>query len=601
MCARWPVTRESRYGMRGFRIGEASNPGPPTLRISQAVDESLGQAHRVRRVADSPRVEDDEGLTGTRRRRRRLRPLPWSWDDTDSDEETHPTHADFVRLWSPGEMANCPRQFRQVRRRKKPEEVPLHVVDALQEDLDPLHTPRSLRSSNFQLSVQNRFAALDATVRDSSGLRPTSVDGVDIFPMTDDAATQVPVEPVRRRPYRRLVLILQSQGTPQSVQDRHDVSEDEARHVVPQDPISSDAELVDEVDSPVMNSDMEDERESASVISEVVEEFEVVEENVAVPRVVQAAIREGFRALDEVNLVHEFSRRAAVMQNIPSCVKGPFRNAMRLSLEEMTVRGDAVRQERGWKLFMLLPRLLLRPARGGLISRKKLEDRFADFGRGEWMSLEGSRKCAEEAATAHRRRRRRARENDVEKRAARALNFVQLGELSSARQALEGADLAPGNDETLRALRQRPAFPQEPIPPALMQLRPPRQHELDDKLLGKNLKSATRGAAGGPSGMTTEHLRPLLDSQRDMHLFHEVCQQLARAEVSQTIVDAIRLGRMTALTKPNGGVRGIVAGDVIRRLTARTIAQQLGKVVEAATAPFQCALSTRAGCEACHA
>ena len=38
-------------------------------------------------------------------------------------------------------------------------------------------------------------------------------------------------------------------------------------------------------------------------------------------------------------------------------------------------------------------------------------------------------------------------------------------------------------------------------------------------------------------------------------------------------------------------------GDVIRWLTARTIAQQLGKVVEAATAPFQCALSTRAGCE----
>ena len=203
--------------------------------------------------------------------------------------------------------------------------------------------------------------------------------------------------------------------------------------------------------------------------------------------------------------------------------------------------------------------------------------------------LEGSRKCAEEAATAHRRRGRIAQLNDVEKRAARAF------ELSSARQALEGADLAPGNDETLRALRQRPAFPQDPIPPALMQLRLPRQHELDDKLLGKNLKSAKRGAAGGPSGMTTEHLRPLLDSQRDMHLFHEVCQQLARAEVSQTIVDAIRLGRMTALTKPNGGVRGIVAGDVIRRLTARTIAQQLGKVVEAATAPFQYALSTRAG------
>ena len=75
--------------------------------------------------------------------------------------------------------------------------------------------------------------------------------------------------------------------------------------------------------------------------------------------------------------------------------------------------------------------------------------------------LEGSRKCAEEAATAHRRRGRRAQLNDVEKRAARAF------ELSSARQALVGADLAPSNDETLRTLRQRPAFPQDPIPPCV--------------------------------------------------------------------------------------------------------------------------------------
>ena len=31
--ARWPVTRESRYGMGGCRIGEAFNPGPPGTRI----------------------------------------------------------------------------------------------------------------------------------------------------------------------------------------------------------------------------------------------------------------------------------------------------------------------------------------------------------------------------------------------------------------------------------------------------------------------------------------------------------------------------------------------------------------------------------------
>ena len=70
---------------------------------------------------------------------------------------------------------------------------------------------------------------------------------------------------------------------------------------------------------------------------------------------------------------------------------------------------------------------------------------------------------------------------------------------------------------------------------------------------------------------------------------------LAQGDVPPRIGAVLRRGRLTALQKPGGGVRGIVAGDVIRRLVARTIAQ-LGKVVES-TAPFQHALSTRAGYE----
>ena len=54
---------------------------------------------------------------------------------------------------------------------------------------------------------------------------------------------------------------------------------------------------------------------------------------------------------------------------------------------------------------------------------------------------------------------------------------------------------------------------------------------------------------------------------------------------------------MTALTTPDGGVRGIVVGDVFRRVVARTIAQQFALMAEGATHPFQYALSTRAGTE----
>ena len=50
-----------------------------------------------------------------------------------------------------------------------------------------------------------------------------------------------------------------------------------------------------------------------------------------------------------------------------------------------------------------------------------------------------------------------------------------------------------------------------------------------------------------------------------------------------------------ALRKPHGVVRGIVAGEVLRRLVARTMAQQYAVRVETATSPNQYALSTRAG------
>ena len=90
----------------------------------------------------------------------------------------------------------------------------------------------------------------------------------------------------------------------------------------------------------------------------------------------------------------------------------------------------------------------------------------------------------------------------------------------------------------------------------------------------------------GPSGRTWEHLRPLLDSSRDCHLLFRVAHLLARGEVPPSIVDVIRVGRLTALRKSNGGVRSIVAGEVLRRLVARTTAQQLGPAVEAATSPF---------------
>ena len=72
-------------------------------------------------------------------------------------------------------------------------------------------------------------------------------------------------------------------------------------------------------------------------------------------------------------------------------------------------------------------------------------------------------------------------------------------------------------------------------------------------------------------------------------------QAMAQGDLPNETKAALKLGRMTALQKPQGGVRGIVTGDLLRRLVARTLAQMFGPEIEAACQPFQYALSTRAG------
>ena len=89
-----------------------------------------------------------------------------------------------------------------------------------------------------------------------------------------------------------------------------------------------------------------------------------------------ASLGTGFTFVESVNLVEVFQERACVMKSVPRFLRGPYRIAMRFALEEMVAgyrSHNLTRQERGWKLFLLLPRMSLhRGPRGGGIPRPKL-------------------------------------------------------------------------------------------------------------------------------------------------------------------------------------------------------------------------------------
>ena len=152
-----------------------------------------------------------------------------------------------------------------------------------------------------------------------------------------------------------------------------------------------------------------------------------------------------FASLDSVNLVDTFHHRPPLMQT-PWVLRGAFRAAIQEVLQkilERSVSNDEVKATRGWKLLLLLPRMILfRPGRGGSVPRSNLEARITSSQRVLWLELfaEGS-SCVERVHTQSVRGRRRQQHDDEGKRAARALSLVQL---SAAKQALEGAPVAPG-------------------------------------------------------------------------------------------------------------------------------------------------------------
>ena len=84
---------------------------------------------------------------------------------------------------------------------------------------------------------------------------------------------------------------------------------------------------------------------------------------------------------------------------------------------------------------------------------------------------------------------------------------------------------------TLRELtnpERRPPFPRQELSQEIACSEPevPFDMDVDEFLIC--LRTSRRGAAGGPSGMTSEHFFSLLDNERDSAAFARVATLMAR-------------------------------------------------------------------------
>ena len=122
--------------------------------------------------------------------------------------------------------------------------------------------------------------------------------------------------------------------------------------------------------------------------------------------------------------------------------------------------------------------------------------------------------------------------------------------------------------------------------------------EMETSKFIKNLRSARRGLSPGVGGTRNEHLKILLEDDKGLDALCLMASYFAEGDVPDDIIEAMRLGKMTALRKSPTKVRGLNAGELLRRLVAKTLTQQYGKEFEMATLLCNFGLAAHGGAEA---
>ena len=250
----------------------------------------------------------------------------------------------------------------------------------------------------------------------------------------------------------------------------------------------------------------------------------------------------------------------------------------------------------GYKIHFLAARLLLFAGRGGGMNRSlsaTLQQRCRLFMEGKWERLWKSlpkRTC---------RGARTLTDAEIAKEVEDFL--VPEGQYSRAAKALERAEPAPATMATYAKLIAlcpdgRASGPLPDLPEATPEAAP-----LSTEAFLDVFRKPKKGSAGGPSGWSQEAYGMAAtycvsnDSVGDSYLYRFVAA-VAAGKVPAVIFPFIAGGKLIALLKPAGGVRPIVIGEALRRLTGRALFKSVSK--SGALQRFFCPLMPKHGEEA---
>eukprot|EP00438_Fugacium_kawagutii_P019012 Skav234570 [mRNA] locus=scaffold2869:154343:155107:+ [translate_table: standard] len=212
--------------------------------------------------------------------------------------------------------------------------------------------------------------------------------------------------------------------------------------------------------------------------------------------------------LDQVDLMGSLRSRTLMFATPPQFIRGRVRAAMHFAMEQILTAHNEAETTRAWTLWLLLPRMLLHRAPGArTLPKDQWRTRLTAFQQGQWQQL-----LPPEYAPVHPPNTAQS----PQRRADRARHLVHQGELSAARQALTATPPAPGTEETLAQLRdpaRRPTEPYAALHPDICQHAPAQPLQLPPSKLLTALRRSRKGAAPGPSGLTADTLRLVLDDE----------------------------------------------------------------------------------------
>ena len=189
-----------------------------------------------------------------------------------------------------------------------------------------------------------------------------------------------------------------------------------------------------------------------------------------------------------------------------------FRSALRGAFQETLAGVEAnseARTVRGWKLLLVLPRLLLyRPPRGGTVPRKKLEARLRQFQEGDWLSSQPEFSSLFSAGAGWCRQ---TQTSEPRRGSHKSSTRVVLGAFGRTLRRPPSFGRCVPRPGQSRIPTGDPPVPRQGLSQEIRRSQPHNPFALESLELLICLRKARRGAAPGPSG----GIRPLVSNSRE--------------------------------------------------------------------------------------